>query len=114
MITPAYRYRVALLPRAKQARLDGDTWYVDLDLGVRQHSHWKIRLRNYSCPERTEPGGLEAWAFALDRLYAAKNIIMETHLDKLSYDRWVADVWLDGEPFGPILVAAGHAIYTPM
>lgn len=114
MIAPTYIYRAVLLPPAKQAKMDGDTWWADLDLGVRQHSHWKLRLRNYSCPERKDPGGLEAWEYALGILYGATQIIVQTHKDRLSHDRWIADVWVDGQPFGPILVAAGHALETPM
>jgi hypothetical protein len=114
MLTPVYQYRITMLPREKQSRLDGDTYWVDMDLGVRQHSHWKLRLRNYSCPERGEPGGLEAWQFALDTLYRAKILIAKTYNDRLSHDRWVSDIWVDGVLLGEILLRAGHATYTPM
>ena len=94
--------------------MDGDTYWMDVDLGMRQHGHWKIRLHSYSCPERRDPGGEEAWKAALNLLYAAKAIVIRTYKDQLSYDRWVADIWVDGFLLGPILLNAGHAKYTPM
>lgn len=113
MIEPTYIYRAALLPPVKQAEMDGDTWWMDVDLGMRAHLFVKIRLRNYSCPERMEPGGVAAKEYTLQLLYGAAALVIQTHKDRLSYDRWVADVYADGALLGPLLVAAGHATYTP-
>jgi endonuclease YncB( thermonuclease family) len=114
MIQPTYIYRAVALPRDKQRLLDGDTYWMDIDLGVRTHAHWKIRLRNYSCVERGDPGGLAAQDFALSHLYAALQVVIQTYKDRLSHDRWVADAWIDGRSLGEILVQAAHATYTPM
>lgn len=114
MIVPLYQYRAAMLPREKQVEMDGDTWWMDVDLGMRTHVHWKIRLHDYSCPERRESGGVEAKTYALEKLYAAKQIVLVTYKDRLSYDRWVADVYVDGDSLGPMMQLAGYATYTPM
>jgi endonuclease YncB( thermonuclease family) len=116
-VQPVYRYRVTMLPLAKQARMDGDTWWMDIDLGLRTHLQTKIRLKDYSCPERVADGGPAAKARALALLYAATVIIVETHkafaLDRAIYDRWEGVVWVDGVLIGELLLAEGLATYTP-
>lgn len=114
---PTYIYRATMLPREKQKLLDGDTYWMDVDLGLRQHSFWKVRLRNYSCVERDQSGGLKAQEVALELLYGATNIVIQTYKDRLSHDRWVADIWIGGEKeglLGELLCTAGQATYTPM
>lgn len=114
MTTPVYLYRAVPLPRDKQRLLDGDTYWLDVDLGLRVHAHWKIRLRNYSCAERGPAGATEAQEAALTALYGASQVIIQTYKDRLSHDRWVADVWVDGRLLGEVLVLGGHASFTPM
>jgi hypothetical protein len=77
---------------------------------MRVHVHTKIRLHKYGCPERDELGGIEAWQFALNQLYD-RVITIQTR--GWSNDRWVADIWIGPQLFGPVLVNAGHALYMP-
>lgn len=116
-MTPQYVYRAIVLPLEKQARLDGDTYAMSVDLGLHVHADWKIRLKDYSCVERKQAGGIEAQRVALALLYGAQEVIIQTHKerlsDRLSHDRWVADVWVDGAPLGELLLEAGVATHTP-
>jgi endonuclease YncB( thermonuclease family) len=117
MMEPCYRYRVEMPPLAKQALMDGDTWWMNIDLGLRVHVLTKIRLKDYSCPERKDPGGAEAKARALTLLYGASVVIVETHKafaqDRAIYDRWEGTVWCDGNHLGEQLFAEGFATHTP-
>ncbi len=92
LIVPVYIYRATMLSRDKQLLMDADTFWMDVDLGLRVHAYWKIRMRNYSCPERTTAEGVLAREYAHNILYAAKALIVQTYRDRLSYDRWVEDI----------------------
>jgi endonuclease YncB( thermonuclease family) len=42
-------------------------------------------------------------------LTGAQEIVIESFRDRRSFARWVADVYVDGESLGGLLMAAGHA-----
>ncbi|MEJ7763898.1 MAG: hypothetical protein WKF86_00215 [Acidimicrobiales bacterium] len=108
-MTPAYRYRATLL-RA----IDADTFLLDVDLGFRIHVNQTIRLRGIDAPELSTEAGKAARRYVVDRFAAAADgIVVETYRDKQTFARWVADVWVDGEPLADLLRVAGHEKPAP-
>jgi endonuclease YncB( thermonuclease family) len=104
MLTPAYRYR------ARPLRvIDGDTYEMAIDLGLKVWTHVPIRLFGWSCPELNEPNGLAAKAAAEQYLLSAMAIIIETEKDKQTFARWLGHVYCDGENIGAKLEAVGFA-----
>jgi endonuclease YncB( thermonuclease family) len=103
---------------------DGDTWRLDLDVGFEHTSFPWLRLKDYSCPELSDPGGKEATQFSA-QLFA--DSITQSGLwvrtfkrkgyedQKKSFARYLAEVYIGDFPtrqrdsFGEHLVAAGHA-----
>lgn len=107
---------------------DGDTFRLDLDVGF-EHSAWPwLRLRGYSCPELSEPGGLAARDFARATLTGAGARVWVRTFKRPGYEdmrksfaRYLADVWLGdyttrhadpGVRLGELLVGAGLAART--
>ncbi len=104
MIGPCYRYRAEL------ARVvDGDTYYLRVDLGFYASALIDVRLRGVNAPEHDAAGGADATASARWHLSRAKEIVVESHKDERSFERWVCDVYVDSESLADKLVAAGHA-----
>jgi endonuclease YncB( thermonuclease family) len=92
--------------------VDGDTLWVRIFLRPDQWLKQKIRLRDLDCPELDTAEGRAAKSFTADLVARAKAVtICTTKPDK--YDRYLADVFLegDGEPvfLNNALLAAGHA-----
>lgn len=71
------------------------------------------RLRGIDCPELRDPAGMAAKSFAQNllasslALHPAKEVVVQAH--GMSFDRVVADVWVDGDLLQDRIVAAGHA-----
>jgi hypothetical protein len=106
-LAPFYLYKAKPMPREKQARMDGDTYWMDIDLGLRVHAQVKIRLRDYSAPELNEPKGPETKIIAHDMLYMAKDVLVKTYPDSPTHDRWEGEIFLDGRSMGPWLFELG-------
>jgi endonuclease YncB( thermonuclease family) len=94
---------------------DGDTVTLRLDHGrfpsVRSVDEVPIRVRNLYCPELSEEGGPEARDFAHEILSGAQRITVQTY--KGSFARTVADIWVDGQLYAELAVAAGHGAPHP-
>ena len=105
MNQPVYVYRAKLL-----RVIDGDTYELDVDLGMRVHTHQHIRLRDVNTPEKREAGWSEAVLFVTDAFQRARVILIQTFKDTQTFNRYVADVWLDGVSLAEMLVAAGLAV----
>ena len=107
MTEPAYRYRAQV-----RRVIDGDTYVLDIDLGLTVTVRATIRLKGWNCPERNTPQGVKA-AQAADLLLRERPVIVEIHraLNKevQSFARWVADVYLNGQHVGITLSNLGHA-----
>ncbi len=75
--------------------VDGDTIYVDVDLGFFLRQMMKVRLRGVNTPEirgKERPEGLKAKQFVIDSLADCPVVVIKT--DKIGkYGRYVADVW---------------------
>lgn len=98
--------------------VDGDTIYVDIDLGFQT---WlrdvSIRVLNINAPEtRTKDAvekiaGLKAKARVEELLPVGSKVVVNTVIDKEKFGRILGDFLIDGkEPLGSILIAEGLAI----
>jgi len=92
---PAYHYR-GTVTRV----IDGDTAEVLLDLGDRTYRTRRIRIIEYNAPELfsgddREAGGLARDALA-DLLPIGSRVYIETKLDRVSFDRLLGIVYVEG------------------
>lgn len=103
---PSYVYR------ARSLRvIDGDTLIANVDLGFGVEKGepgieipLRIRIRGLYCPEVVKPwekadpatGGYLAAAH-LHALVAQMPLVVQSYKDTRSFERWVCDVWIDGE-----------------
>ncbi len=72
--------------------VDGDTLYVNIDLGFRSEIYQYLRLRGINSPEIDTPEGKQAKIFVERELAQVPYIILtSSRSDK--YDRYLADVW---------------------
>lgn len=110
-----YRYRA----RALEVH-DGDTYLLDVDLGLHVHAHEWIRLRGVNTPELNTDAGYQARLFVAAALMPGDvapgpAVVIQTQktrggLDVQTFARYVADVQLpDGRDLATVLVDAGHA-----
>ena len=73
--------------------IDGDTFWVVLDTGMRAFSRQKLRLRGIDCPELDTPEGRAAKKFVESLLRDAPELTVLTRKND-KYDRYEADVFL--------------------
>jgi endonuclease YncB( thermonuclease family) len=94
--------------------VDGDTLWVKIYVEPGRWVKEKLRLRGLDCPEMKTPEGKTAKRFVDGIVAHAKAVTVATFKpDK--YDRYLADVFLDGEGCEPTflnneLLANGHAV----
>ena len=103
-VEPAYRYRATV-----NRVVDADTLLLDIDLGFRVNVAIPIRVRGVNAPELRTEEGERAREWAVQFLHLGK-IVVETYRDRRSFERWVADVYVDGEPLADALIEAGHGV----
>ena len=91
--------------------VDGDTVGLDLDLGFYQ---WRLgrtyRLARIDAPEIRTEGGPAA-RDALAAILSGARAILATTSRADSFDRWIVELYADGESVSDALVAAGFATY---
>lgn len=103
-VTPAYRYR-AVLDRV----IDADTFKLRVDLGFGVWSVITVRVRGIDTAELRTPDGDAAKAAVVRIFQDAPVIVIATYKDQMTFARWVADVWVDGELFADRLRREGWA-----
>lgn len=103
--TPAYVFKATYLENH-----DGDNVLLALDHGKFPKSkavtEAELRIKGLFCPELKESGGPEALAYARLLWTSARRIVAQTY--KGSFERTVADVWIDGVLFADAMILAGH------
>jgi endonuclease YncB( thermonuclease family) len=112
---PAYVHKAEVV-----AIHDGDTFTARIDLGRYPTKVWvenPIRVRGLWCAELSQPGGADAHLGAVHLLMNAKAVIVQTikppsAVESFSFQRLVADVWIDGVEFAGAMVAAGYGFAT--
>jgi endonuclease YncB( thermonuclease family) len=111
-VSPAYTYRAVL-----ERIIDADTFVLTIDLGFHVSTSKRVRLRGVNATEPRAPGGPEATAFLTD-LIDGKPLIVESYKDRMSFERWICDVWVAGDEARAIrprsvaeaLIEAGHGV----
>ena len=83
--------------------LDGDTFWADIDLGVRCHTKQKIRVRNVHAVELKEPGGPEAQKILATLVPPGTSLEITSH--RWSYDRIEGDVLVKPTELAPFDLA---------
>jgi endonuclease YncB( thermonuclease family) len=73
--------------------IDGDTLHVSIDLGFHVHTSQTIRLARVNAWEMTEPRGVVARAYVLNRIVGCELLRISTSKQE-KYGRWLAEVWL--------------------
>ena len=91
---------------------DADTFRLLLDAGCETGLFPWLRLAGVDCPElSTRPAGPDAAAFTAGILRGAGRIHVVVH--GRSFNRWVADVSVDGADLAQTLIDAGHGVPYP-
>jgi micrococcal nuclease len=96
-LKPVYQYR------AKCSRIiDGDTYYLAIDLGFNVSTTISCRLHGVDAPERDTPEGQKAKEFVggilfplVMGLHTATPLIVVSYKDRQSFARWVCDVFYE-------------------
>ena len=90
--------------------IDGDTVKAVIDLGFNIVTEQKLRLRGLDAPEIESAEGKEAKEFLAKQLTqpGASVLIRTVKPDK--YDRYLADLWVDGKYINQELIDKGFAM----
>lgn len=79
--------------------VDGDTVYLNVDLGFRVFGAFEFRLYGINCPEKNTPEGKTAKQFAIDWFTQSSvqgQVIVKSFKDPEKYGRWLGLI----EPVG--------------
>lgn len=100
MTSQQYVYKVSNVRRV----VDGDTYWLDLDVGFRQTGLVNIRLSGYDCPERAKGSAHEreqakyATGYADAWLLATPGVLwVRTEPDPDDFGRWLGEIWAEDE-----------------
>jgi micrococcal nuclease len=72
--------------------VDGDTVWLDVDLGFRTRTISDFRLVGVDTPERGRPGHDEATAYVNTWAPAGSRVILTSYKDPDKYGRWLASI----------------------
>jgi len=99
-------YRLGVVTRV----VDGDTYYIDVDLGFRMKASIPVRLRGIDTPEVYRPSceaeklhGQDATEF-VRHLLEGKEVGIRTYKSGI-YSRWEADILIDYQGHEDMYVA---------
>ena len=97
-----------------QRVIDGDTYLLDIDLGLHVHTHARVRLFGVNAPEirgDDKDAGLAATARTVELLTLNGPVMVRTIKDrKEKYGRWLCHIVLaDGRSLADVLISEGHA-----
>ena len=90
--------------------VDGDTFFAQLDLGFKVLTEQKMRLARIDAPEFETSEGQAARKFLADMFDRSGGKIVVQSRVRDKYNRYLADVWVDGEYVNREMIAHGHAI----
>lgn len=85
---------------------DGDTFVLMIDQGFANFTLQPIRVLNYSAPELSTADGPHYKDIAENILRNGK-ITVKTYRDRRTFERWLAEVWIDGVSFPEAMAAHG-------
>jgi micrococcal nuclease len=87
-----YSYRATVI-----RWVDGDTVWLEVDLGFRMKTINDFRLYGVDTPERGQPGWAEATAFVQKAAPAGTEVLITTYKDPDKYGRWLAEIDVQGQ-----------------
>lgn len=90
--------------------VDGDTVWMDVDLGFRFHAVLDFRLTGINTPERGKPNWAESIAMVNRLATPGTPVIIQSRKDPDKYGRWLADIWVNGIHINAELVKGGLAV----
>lgn len=91
--------------------VDGDTIWVDLDLGLDIHHSIDLRLAGINAPEMKTYEGKAARGALIELLNRAGPMVVRTQKDKQEkYGRYLAVVIMGEVNVNDAMVAGGHAV----
>jgi endonuclease YncB( thermonuclease family) len=105
---PTYIYR-AICARV----VDGDTFVAHIDLGFYVSATLHIRLAGVNAPEMHGPSKEDGRAAAmfLQNLLKSAPLMLQSHKDERSFERWVCDVYLpSGRSVAQAIIDEGHGV----
>lgn len=89
---------------------DGDTVWLEVDLGFRMATINDFRLYGVDTPERGQPGYQEATAFVRKLAPTGTTVDIHTYKDPDKYGRWLVDISVNGDvPINVQLILNGLA-----
>jgi micrococcal nuclease len=104
MVEPVYIYRAALV-----RVVDGDTYWLCVQLGFMASVTVPVRLLHIDVYEHDTPLGQQATKFVTDLLTGAP-LLVQTHKDEQTFARYLADIWLPtGDLLSDVLKQKGYA-----
>lgn len=100
--------------------VDGDTVFLQVDLGFRTYGTYEFRLYGLNCPEMNTPEGQIAKRFTEDWFIkfgpAGQNarLLVDSYKNPEKYGRWLGVVYVEGgESLNAELVRTGNAVRYP-
>lgn len=90
--------------------VDGDTVYLDVDLGFRTHQMVECRLVGIDTPERGKVNYKEATLEANRLAPVGSFVVIETRKDPEKYGRWLVDLYASGVDVDESLIASGLGV----
>lgn len=87
--------------------VDGDTVWLDVDLGFRIRSKTDFRLYGVDTPERGQPGFMEATSRARQLAPEDSVVLIRTYQAPDKYGRWLAEIIVGTSTVNQILVNEG-------
>jgi len=104
-LTPAYTYAATVT-----RWIDGDSVWLDVDLGFRMTSESDFRLYGINTPERAQPG----YQAAKDRCNVlapvGSTVTIQTYRNPDKYGRWLAEILSAGVDVNQTLITEGLAV----
>lgn len=89
--------------------IDGDTLWLEVDLGFDVRRKDSFRLYGVDTPELPTPEGVAAREFLIEELTKGELRITTIKDRREKYGRYLAVLWIDGENINVRLIEAGHA-----
>ena len=78
---------------------DGDSVWLEVDLGFRMKTITFFRLYGIDTPERGQPGYAEAKAFVEKLAPAGTEVTIDTYKNPDKYGRWLVEIGVDEDHF---------------
>jgi endonuclease YncB( thermonuclease family) len=101
-----YQYRATVV-----RVVDGDTVWLDVDLGFDVRRKDSFRLYGIDAPEMGTPEGVAAKAFLAGLLGQSSEVMVQTYKDRRErYGRYLASLWINDEDLNLKMIASGHAV----